>query len=116
MTGTPSWQENNARYLSASLAWLRALLERRAGEEHQSVALTVAERPPAPSPEESRSFWKRFRYVEPMPVRTTQPMLPSPPAKPAEERVQRAAAAMAAAGQSNPAPGLILPSQVLGLF
>ena len=116
MTGTPSWQESNARYLSASLAWLRALLERRAGEEHRSVALAVPDRPPAPASEESRPFWKRFRYVEPdVPVRTTQPMLPSAPAKPAEERVQRAAAEMAAAAQSNPPPALILLSQLLGL-
>ena len=115
MTGTPTWQDNNARYLSASLAWLRALLERRAGEEHRSVALAVPGLP-APSPEESRPFWKRFRYVEPdVPVRTTQPRLSPAPPTATEERLQRAAAEMAAAAQNSPPPALILLSQLLGL-
>jgi hypothetical protein len=121
MTATPSWQEVNARYLSAALVWLRARLEQRAGQEPKPIAFAAPEpqpTPPAQPQEESRSLWRRFRPVEPPQQPPKEPLAMLPPARGAtrDETLAQAAAGYAAAGaQTNPAPVLIQLSQLLGL-
>ena len=114
MTGTTSWQENNARYLSAALTWLRERLEHRTRQEPRPVM--AAPEPPPPVAEESRRFWRRFRPGDPgSPARRPQTLLPAAPPTPAEEHLERAQAEMAAAAQSDPPPALLLLSRLLGL-
>jgi hypothetical protein len=57
MTDFAKWQNDNARYLANAVAWLRALLEQRAGSERDSTLV----RPPAPPPQEKpKSRWRLF--------------------------------------------------------
>jgi hypothetical protein len=49
MNETAAWQDNNAKYLSAALAWLRARLERRAGHRSRSSAASSLIGPELPT-------------------------------------------------------------------
>jgi hypothetical protein len=115
--GTQAWQEANARYLAAVLAWLRARMERRARQSHRPVALAAPQpQPPPPPPEQGRSLWRRFRPSEPQePLRNAQPLLPPPEGGASDERLERAEAELAAASETTPPPALILLGQLLGL-
>lgn len=53
MSERSMWQEENERYLSASLAWLRLRLQKLADENHQSQGeLTPLRR--------AHHFWKQY--------------------------------------------------------
>ncbi|MFI5458423.1 MAG: ATP-binding protein [Isosphaerales bacterium] len=118
---TPTWQDVNARYLSAALVWLRARLEQRARQEQKLTAPFAREPQPTPQtlhPEESRSPWWGFRQGEPPQLASKTPLalLPPTPGAGFDESLAKAAADLAAAeSQSNPAPVLIRLSQVFGL-
>jgi len=114
-TGRQDWQQANARYLSVALAWLRAKLEHCARQSHRPTSLAAPE-PPPPTPEQSRSLWRRFRPAEPAePLRNAQPLLPPAPEDAPDEHLRRAEAEMATASAATPPPALVLLSQLLGL-
>jgi hypothetical protein len=71
MSDQASWQENNARYLSLALAWLRLRLERHA---QQWRATEILPPPPAPPPEPAPPLQTKQGFLK----RT--PSGPAPPA------------------------------------
>jgi hypothetical protein len=115
MSGLATWQDDNSRYLEASLAWLRARLEYCAGHGQETLALAFPAQvstPEAPS----KSFWNHLiRRTPPESPAKTPALLPAERSRPAGDRVAQAARQVAAAAQTNPPPALLLLSQRLGL-
>jgi hypothetical protein len=112
MTESSVWQDNNAKYLSAALAWLRARLERRVRRNPSSTPID------SPSPAEaSRALWRQPRATNPTPNASISPRLsPSSQADPIEEtNVEAAAREMANAAKTQPPPALMIAAQRLGL-
>jgi len=115
MSALASWQDNNAHYLSAALAWLRARLERCAGHGQETFALALAQSPSQPE-EQSKSFWKQWvRRSSPEPAAKTPTLLPAARSHEAGDRVAQSAAVVAASAQTDPPPALIMLGQRLGL-
>ena len=102
------WQEQNGRYLSAALEWLRLRLERHAAAEPAPPP-----RPPA-APAEPEPRRRLFRSRTPAP----SPRIALPPASSASlhEQLEEAAQAMAAAeGAMAAPPALVSLGDRLGL-
>jgi len=112
MNETAAWQDGNAKYLSAALAWLRARLERRA--RHKPAAATGIS---TSSSTETRSLSRQSREINltvPPPVASVHP----PHARGAasdETDVEALARQMSAAAKMQPQPALIIAGQRLGL-
>jgi ATPase family associated with various cellular activities (AAA) len=110
MSANSTWQDDNARYLSAALNWVRLLLQRQAMRESihlQSAAPTPAapvEHVDAPS-----LFQRLFRHGD---AEKSTPMLAGlllPPSDQSlEQQIDEAAKAMDAAATTKPAPALHL--------
>src|SRR5689334_1917373 len=117
MTDVDEWQENNARYLTAALTWLRLRLERRA----QAVGADPSVHPvslivPAGVEVTPASARRRFWGPRPAAPAAPRPQLPPPAAVPFDEQIAKAAAEMqAAADEADQPPALILLSRRLGL-
>lgn len=118
MSAASTWQDHNARYLSAALNWVRLLLQRQAMRESshvQPVAPPVAT--PAPvEPEDEPSLLKRLfgggaERSGPAPVGLLLP----PSDQSLEEQIDEAAQAMDAAATMQPAPALHLLAERFGL-
>jgi MoxR-like ATPase len=103
MSDTASWQENNVRYLTAALAWLRLRMEQKAPWVQSSIVLTAT-----PAQEAARRGFMR-RAAE-APASAPQALLP-PPSPISDEQVAQAAADMAAAEAIDPPPALIILSR-----
>lgn len=54
MTGADNWQDENTRYLSTAIAWIRAALEQRSGGAAKIAAPNVA----SPSGDARKPFWR----------------------------------------------------------
>src|SRR5438477_5239109 len=107
MSDAASWQEANARYLSAAMTWLRERLDRRAIQEGGPTPAIG----PAPKPER-RTFWRRLlgrRLAEPpSPLATPVPVTQTPTAEEAPTMPARGS-------PSEPPPALLILGQRLGL-
>ena len=119
MSDRADWQQGNDAYLAAALAWLRLRLERLAEWEQPPITQTpspaIAPPPAQPHPP---SFTERFLRRTPSEAAPSAPVLLAlPPASEAvtEQQIAEAAAAMEAAGQTDPPPALVLLAQRLGL-
>jgi hypothetical protein len=114
MNNGTDWQEGNARYLAAALAWLRACLEELAARHAEAPASFAI---PAPAPKEQpRSIWKHFgRPPAELPARTPSLLLSGGVNSHADRRVIQAAEALQAAAEMDPPPALLLLTQRLGL-
>jgi len=110
MSDPASWQEGNAQYLSTAVAWLRARLERRAGEESVSTTLT----PPQPK-EESRSLWQQLVSRPPAEAGSISSPVSAALTASGGEHPERTAADLAAAAQMDPPPALVILGHRLGL-
>ena len=73
MNNGSSWQEGNARYLAATLAWLRACMEQFAARQQEKPIPAML--PAAQPAEESRSIWRRFGRSPELPQRTSNLLL-----------------------------------------
>src|SRR5258708_10667591 len=113
MSDQVSWQENNARYLSLALAWLRLRLERHAQQWQSSEILPPAPEPaPAPQPQK-QGFLKR---TPPEPARPAVIALPQAATSITDEQIAQKASEMADAESHGDAPpGLVILSKQLGL-
>jgi ATPase family associated with various cellular activities (AAA)/Winged helix domain, variant len=111
---TAPWQEQNNRYLAASLQWLRLRLQQLAPEEHFVSA--PGARPPvepnAPPP------GRLSRWLGGNPLPPTRDALPLPGGEraPADDRLTAAAAEReASAASMDQPPALVLLAQRLGM-
>jgi ATPase family associated with various cellular activities (AAA)/Winged helix domain, variant len=114
MNNGTSWQEANARYLAAAMAWLRACMEQLASRQQEKPPTAVLPVPQQPA-EEPKSIWRRFgsRSHE-LPPRTSSLLLTGGTTRDNAE-VANAAAAMQAAADTDPPPALLILAQRLGL-
>jgi hypothetical protein len=100
------WIDDNSRYLSAALTWVRLLLERQASRSTGTALVPVA---PSPTPVASRG-WRLGRG----PARPAA--TPNAPHPNLANEVERAAEAMAAAEATmSPPPALAILSELLRL-
>jgi len=119
MTDTNTWQEDNARYLSAALNWVRLLLQRQAVRESnqlQPPPLPVFAEPMS-QPAEPSLFQRLFgqggadKATNPAPAG----LLPPASDQSLEEQISEAARVMDAAATMTPAPALHLLADRFGL-
>jgi len=111
MNNGSSWQEGNARYLTATLAWLRACMEQFAMRQQEKPTPAAL---PAPKPaEEPKSIWRRFGRSPELP--RTSNLLLTVGATRDNPDVVNAAAAVQAAVDMDPPPALLILAQRLGL-
>ena len=121
MTGAASWQDDNARYLSTALAWLRARLGWRAGQaEPAATAQPAPVSPPSSAPppprEETRLPWRIVKRAEPsQPQMGVVLPLPAAPDIVVADGVAKAESDLAAASQMDPLPAMLQLAQLLGL-
>lgn len=116
MNELTDWQESNARYLSLALDWLRARLERRAGEVQGPLTLC----PPRPAPLhelQGRSLLDRLLgRASARPIADAPSLLLAERAKDTKDNVEETAAALGTVGsQMEHPPALQLLGQRLGL-
>ncbi len=119
MTDTNTWQEDNARYLSAALNWVRLLLQRQAVRESnqfQPPPLPVLAEPMSQTAEPSL-FQRLFGQGGTERATTPAPAGLLPPAsdQSLEEQISEAARVMDAAATMTPAPALHLLADRFGL-
>jgi hypothetical protein len=118
MNNGSDWQKGNARYLAASMAWLRVCLEELAEQQREDQNIVAS--PVLPTREGNKSVWRNFWGRPPdLQAKTPSLLLPSAAGHAgtySDQRVEQAAAAMqAAASEMDPPPALLLLTQRLGL-
>lgn len=141
MNDLPSWQENNDKYLSAALSWLRLRLKHLSPQEKVPVVLpsdssSPIDPPIAPSEPEKTSWRQRFlgKSASEHPSAPAEESAPNPSSEPlstiiaptssppataietvTDEQISQAAATMAEAEAMSPPPALVMLGQRLGL-
>ena len=115
MNDAGKWQEENARYLSVALAWLRLRLERQALRESGPLR-PISELSAAPNQSEEPSVFARWMGQKTA-AKPAQPIALLPPANEriSDEQIAEAAAAMDAAAATDPPPALHILAQRFGL-
>ena len=109
-----NWQQNNQRYLSTALSWLRLRLKRLALQSTPCVAPII----PAPvEPQQvSGRKWHFWEKSEPL---ANQPRALLPPAAPVSEftaaQLEQAREEFETAAAATPAPAMVVLSQSFGL-
>lgn len=106
-----NWNENNHRYLAASLEWLRLRLMRLANKAAPPVPINLAQ--PQETPSGSRwRFWEK-----PQDEAAPRALLPPAPDESfvTDEQLSRAAAEMASAEAATPPPAMALLERSFGL-
>jgi hypothetical protein len=110
-TNLNDWQQNNQRYLSAALEWLRLRL-RRLSQQPSFPA-------PLSDPPVKQDAGSKWRFWDKPESSSKQPRALLPPAPDessvTDEQLTQAAEALAAAGAATPAPAMTLLSQSFGL-
>ena len=104
-----NWQQNNQRYLSAALNWLRLRLERLAHKPTHPVAPISSELP------HKGNKWRFWDKLEPD---TNQPRALLPPAPSCSavfaEQLEQATEELEAAEATTPPPAMVMLSQSFG--
>jgi hypothetical protein len=116
-----AWQDENNRYLAASLEWLRVRLERLVeGHTHKVAAIVAPQAAPTPAPDQGPGLLSKWltggATAHPKPVPESR-MLPTPepaPGPPSEDPAKFAAARDEAA-KIDPPPALVLLEKRLAL-
>jgi len=112
MTDASIWQDGNTRFLAAALQWLRACLEVRAAQSHESSQQMF---PSAPAQVEGRSFWRGLGKSKPEAATVMPKLLPGPAHPSSDPQVIQAAQAMKKAEEEmNPPPALSILARRLG--
>ena len=117
MSTDADWQDANARYLTAALSWLRALMESLAIPQQESQGtLPLPMSMPRESADRRNTTWLPFgRRPSPPPSQAPTAVLPRAGGT-AEQRIADAAAAMQAiAAEMKPPPPLLILTERLGL-
>ena len=114
-----SWQDVNARYLSAALAWLRVRLEQTAAKRHGSLPQPPASvpTPQSTTPAAATPHARRWLFWPGKQTASAAPsgQLPPPETSPEARLAQTAAEYAAAAALTGPAPILMRLGSLLGL-
>jgi ATPase family associated with various cellular activities (AAA) len=106
------WQQNNQRYLSAALNWLRLRLMSFAHQPADLPSLLSPE--PAPRQQASGSKWRFWDKPEPA-GNPPRALLPPADSGVSPEQLAKAAKDLEAAEAATPAPAMTMLSQGLGL-
>jgi ATP-dependent 26S proteasome regulatory subunit len=113
MSDFEAWEQQNTKYLSAAVSWLRACLEAHAVQEPTFMSLA---QPPPPASTSKPGWFKSIWHSEPRIALRTTPLLAADPGLGANEQVKEASAVLEAAeAEANPAPALVMLAQRLGL-
>jgi hypothetical protein len=114
MSDTANWQENNNRYLSDALAWLRLRLERHAVRPASTEIILSSVSEPNPALVNKRRFLRR-RTPQPEPIIPV--LLPAATATGniSDDQIAQAAERMQASEAIDPPPALVMLSQLLSL-
>jgi hypothetical protein len=122
MSDIAKWQENNSRYLSAALAWLRLLMRRQAQRESASVPASAHAFSPAAASAQaaeptllSRFFGQRSNSRPADVAHRDLKLLPPPVDTASDEEIAKAAEAMREAEAADPPPAMKLLAQRFGL-
>ena len=108
-----NWQQNNQRYLSAALHWLRLRFKRLAEHPAEPAPPIIMELPPPPKPHSRWRFWDR-----PDPnVNPPRALLPPAPdcSEETAERLAQATEELEAAEAATPPPAMVMLCQSFGL-
>src|SRR6266516_4211508 len=110
-----NWQENNARYLSLALVWLRLLLERQAGRAQAPTTKPALPSEPAPpTPPAPKQGFLRRSSAEPVPPPIAA--LPAVAGSITDQQIAQQASKMAEVeDQMESPPALVVLSRRLGL-
>jgi hypothetical protein len=109
-----SWEDDNNRYLAASLQWLRLRLQRLVPEE-PPVAVSEAPRPQVLAPAGGTAPGRLSRWLV-KGARAKEAVLLTEPQRPAlDDQIKEAASQRDAAANTKPPPALIILAQQLGL-
>ncbi len=115
MSNQPDWQEQNARYLSAAIAWVRLLLERQACRE-SSLRCEIGELITGSDQTEEPSFFARLlKHKATQKTGQTAGLLPPANLLTSDEQVAEAAAALEAAAAMEPPPALLILAERFGM-
>ena len=111
-----TWQEDNNRYLAASLQWLRLRLQSLMPEEEviASPVAAPASRPANVSSSKPPGWLSRWRTGNP-PASKELPLLPAGKGPSLDDQIKQAAAEREAAAKMDPPPALLLLQERLGL-
>lgn len=113
MSEQQRWQENNTRYITAALHWLRLRLEKLAAQRHPPVELSPAQSVEHAPPQEKQGLWHR-PAVEPVHVaQPTHPVVAHPDSDAQLKQKADEMAAAESAGETPPA--LLMLGQLLEL-
>jgi hypothetical protein len=115
MSTETQWQEANSRYLSATLAWLRAVMEPIAAPLQDQQRSLPAPSPPPQGPDEQRSSLRSYFGRKQTQAPPKPPLLLPRGSSTGEQRIADSEAAMQAAAEMKPPPALLILSQRLGL-
>jgi len=114
-----NWQDDNNRYLAASLRWLRLCLQRLAPDAGPSpVTGTVAAPEPVPVSEGPSGWLSRLLAGTPQAAggaKKSAPLLLESRIGPLEDQIKHAAAERDAAAKVDPPPALAALAQRMGL-
>ena len=115
MTEDPNnWQENNQRYLSAALEWLR--LKLRAMTQQSGERVTRVDSEPAPRQHETGNKWRFWNKQESEPGQPRALLLPAPDGSLiTAEQLKCAAEELEAAEAVTPPPAMVLLGNSFGL-
>ncbi len=117
MIDQASWQENNARYLSIALAWLRLRLERQS-QQWQSSEIMPPPPVPAPVPQPQKQGFLRRSPAQPALTASVPAAVTKTPGSTtiSDEQIKQKASDMAAAeSQMESPPALVVLCKRLGL-
>jgi len=109
-----NWQQNNQRYLSAALAWLRLRLRKLAQQAVAPAAPISTE--PGERQQPSGRRWQFWDKSGPLDNQPRALLLPAPDSSVVTtEQLEQAAAELEAAAAATPPPAMIVLSESFGL-
>ena len=113
---TESWEEDNNRYLAASLQWLRLRLQRQAPDEASLAVSDTFPPPNSPGPSSDKTLGPIRSWLAGGPPTTkAAPVTVEGKQVPLDDQIKEAEAVRNTAANVDPPPALIFLAQRLGL-